>query len=76
MADISSPPPDYDEKRSAEDSIDKQFDGEDDVDVLQLKEEEALEERIANDEATENDYRVEAAYEVAIKVCSLIIPVL
>ena len=42
--------------------------GKDNVDVAYVKEVEALEDRILHDEATEDEYRVGEAYEVALKV--------
>ncbi|KAI0669078.1 OPT oligopeptide transporter [Trametes maxima] len=65
--------PELDEKRSvSDDSIEKK--GRDDVEVdddaVMAKEVEEFEERLQNDEATEDEYRVQEAYEVAIKVLS------
>lgn len=51
------------EKLSVGDSIEKPID-----DVQMVKEVEDLEDRLEHDEATEDEYRVEEAYEVAIKV--------
>ncbi|KAH9939462.1 OPT oligopeptide transporter [Amylocystis lapponica] len=75
MADIVTQPPVYDEKHSSDDSLEKKFHESDiqvsvDPDAQQLKDVEEFEERLANDEATEEEYRVEEAYEVAIKVLS------
>ncbi len=39
-------------------------------DAANLKEVEELEDRLANDDADEEEYRVQEAYEVALKVCS------
>ncbi|KAH9833277.1 OPT oligopeptide transporter [Rhodofomes roseus] len=69
MADPVSHLPMYDDdKQLSDSSSDDKLKLEDDV-VL-TKEVEAMEDRIANDEATEAEYRVEAAYEVAVKVLS------
>ena len=73
MADLASPPS-YDEKleKHAPDSVEKvslDSDGkiiEDDTEMV--KEVEALEERIQLNEATEDEYLVQDAWEVAIKV--------
>ncbi|KIP12330.1 hypothetical protein PHLGIDRAFT_62013 [Phlebiopsis gigantea 11061_1 CR5-6] len=61
----------YDEKEL--DSVDKvslDSNGQPLDDVKMVKEVEAMEDRIQNDEASENEYRVEEAYEVALKVLS------
>ena len=55
------------EKVSVDDSLDK---GGSVDDTEMVKEVEALEDRIEHDEATEDEYRVGEAYEVAIKVCT------
>ncbi|KAH9931204.1 OPT oligopeptide transporter [Amylocystis lapponica] len=70
MADTVAHLPVYDEKHSSDDSLEKKpIDGSDVVDDVQMaKEVEDFEERLANDEATAEEYRVEEAYEVAIKV--------
>ncbi len=60
-----------DDKQSASDaSIEKKaLDGADVTDdAIMAKEVEEFEDRLQNDEATEDEYRVEEAYEVAIKV--------
>lgn len=65
--------PAYSEKRSSEDSSiekEKVLEDVEDVDAQNLKEVGELEERLANDEADEDEYRVQAAYDVATKVCS------
>ena len=70
-SDPRSDPPAYDEKHLSDTSSDeKQLDdhGIDVDDGQVVKEVEALEDRIANDEATDAEYRVEEAWEVAIKV--------
>lgn len=70
MADLEATPPSYDEKRLS-DSIEKvSFDNdgkvvEDDTELV--KEVEALEERIQLNEATEEEYLVQEAWQVAIK---------
>ena len=73
MADISHLPS-YDEKHAPEsvekdDSIDSMMKGSVD-DIQMVKEVEAMEERIQLDEATDNEYLVQDAYEVALKVSS------
>ena len=72
MADPRSDAPAYDEKHLSDTSSDeKHLDDHAIVDVdddLVVKKVEELEDRIANDEATETEYRVEEAWEVAIKV--------
>ena len=68
MADTVAELPSYEEKRvpsSIDDSID---DKKVDDDVQMVKEVEELEERIELDEATEDEYLVQNAYDVAIKV--------
>ncbi|OSX60979.1 hypothetical protein POSPLADRAFT_1145819 [Postia placenta MAD-698-R-SB12] len=72
MSTVAQLPMYDDEKHSSEGSIEKEKAAEevDIVDVQNLKEVEELEERLANDEADEDEYRVEAAYEVATKVLS------
>ncbi|GBE83823.1 OPT oligopeptide transporter [Sparassis crispa] len=74
MADTGTLSPLYDDDKqfSQHGSIEKKLD---DIDVTiddeqKLKEVEEFKERIDNDEATEDEYRVEEAYEVAIKVLS------
>ncbi|CCL98811.1 uncharacterized protein FIBRA_00816 [Fibroporia radiculosa] len=66
--------PAYENEKSVDDSsFDNEKDSNLDADIVdgQLAKDVAeLEERIANDEATEAEYRVEEAYEVAIKVLS------
>lgn len=72
MADPRSDAPAYDEKHLSDTSSDeKHLDDHAVVDLDDgqvVKEVEALEDRIANDEATDAEYRVEEAWEVAIKV--------
>ncbi|PCH35316.1 OPT oligopeptide transporter [Wolfiporia cocos MD-104 SS10] len=63
--------PSYDEKRLSDDgSVVKEAADTDEVDAQNLKEVEELQERLANDDADDEEYRVEAAYEVATKVLS------
>lgn len=71
MADTVAQLPVYaDEKHVSDDSIEKKSVDESSIDdALKAKEVEEFEERLANDEASEDEYRVEEAYEVAIKVC-------
>ncbi|KAI0918825.1 hypothetical protein AcW1_009464 [Taiwanofungus camphoratus] len=73
MADTVAQLPVYaDEKHVSDDSIEKKSVDESSIDdALKAKEVEEFEERLANDEASEDEYRVEEAYEVAIKVLSL-----
>jgi len=60
-----------DDKQLSDSSLEKKLEDDVAVDDVELtKEVEALEDRIANDEATEAEYRVEEAYEVAVKVLS------
>lgn len=71
MANLVSSAPAFDEKNSIDDdSLDKK--GADGAgltdDAIMAKEVEEFEERLQNDEATEDEYRVQEAYEVAIKV--------
>ncbi|KAI0351216.1 OPT oligopeptide transporter [Trametes cingulata] len=73
MTDAVHSLPEIDEKHSvSDDSIEKK--GVDGVEVtddaIMAKEVEEFEERLQNDEATEDEYRVQEAYEVAIKVLS------
>ncbi|KAI0918718.1 hypothetical protein AcV5_002635 [Taiwanofungus camphoratus] len=73
MADTVAQLPVYaDKKHVSDDSIEKKSVDESSIDdALKAKEVEEFEERLANDEASEDEYRVEEAYEVAIKVLSL-----
>ena len=71
MADPSNVVPTLDDKLSASDaSIEKKgLDGaEVSEDAIMAKEVEEFEERLQKDEATEGEYLVQEAYEVAIKV--------
>ncbi|KAI0364037.1 OPT oligopeptide transporter [Pilatotrama ljubarskyi] len=73
MTDAVHSLPEIDEKNSvSDDSLEKK--GVDGVEVtddaVMAKEVEEFEERLQNDEATEEEYRVQEAYEVAIKVLS------
>lgn len=71
MSDAVDALPDIDEKHSvSDDSIDKKaVDGPELTDdAIMAKEVEEFEERLQNDDATEEEYRVQEAYEVAIKV--------
>lgn len=69
MADSAHQLPAYEnEKHLDDDSFDKSAEGDSVDDVQMVKEVEELEDRIAHDEATEDEYRVEEAYEVALKV--------
>jgi len=70
MADTVSSLPVYEnEKHTSDDSLEKKSLEEDVVDDVQMvKDVEELEDKIANDEATDAEYRVEEAYEVAVKV--------
>ncbi|KAH9919872.1 OPT oligopeptide transporter [Fomitopsis serialis] len=59
------------DKHLSDSSLEKKLEDDVAVDDVELtKEVEAMEDRIANDEATEAEYRVEEAYEVAVKVLS------
>ena len=73
MADLEQVPS-YDEKH-VPDSIDKaSIDSTGKVitdDAEMVKEVEAMEDRIQHDEASESEYRVQEAYEVALKVSAL-----
>lgn len=74
MAAVTEPVQPIDEKSSVSDaSIDKKdIDGTElSEDAVMAKEVEEFEERLQNDDATEEEYRVQEAYEVAIKVCTL-----
>ncbi|KAH9830037.1 OPT oligopeptide transporter [Rhodofomes roseus] len=63
--------PAYEDEKHLSDSSSVEKKLEDDVvDAQLVKEVEEMEDRIANDEATEAEYRVEEAYEVAVKVLS------
>ena len=68
----NAPLPLYDEKNSNADSDSLEKKNFDDVEITDdarmAKEVEELEDRIANDEATAEEYRVQEPYEVAIKV--------
>lgn len=58
-------------EKDLSDSVEKLSVGSDEKpvdDAQMVKEVEALEDRLEHDEATEEEYRVEEAYEVAIKV--------
>lgn len=73
MADQVSHLPVYDDEKNTSDSssLEKKLHDDSDVvvdDAELTKEVEEMEDRIANDEATEAEYRVEEAYEVAVKV--------
>ena len=71
MTDAVNTLPEFDEKQSASDiSLEKKgVDGAEVTDdAIMAKEVEEFEERLQNDEATEDEYRVQEAYEVAIKV--------
>ena len=71
MTDELSNLPAVDDKQSASDVSDekKAVDGvEINEDAVMAKEVEEFEERLQNDEATEGEYLVQEAYEVAIKV--------
>lgn len=71
MADPVSHLPVYDDEKNTSDSssLDKKLQDDVVVDDAELvKEVEEMEDRIANDEATEGEYRVGEAYEVAVKV--------
>lgn len=57
-----------DEKHVSDDSLEKNQVASSIDDAEELKEMEDLEKRLENDEATEDEYRVEEAHEVAIKV--------
>ncbi|EPS95668.1 OPT oligopeptide transporter [Fomitopsis schrenkii] len=73
MADPVSHLPVYDDEKNTSDSssLDKKLQDDVVVDDAELvKEVEEMEDRIANDEATEGEYRVGEAYEVAVKVLS------
>ncbi|OBZ65710.1 Oligopeptide transporter 3 [Grifola frondosa] len=73
MADTVSQLPTYDdEKHVSNDSLEKKGgDPADSIDDAQMaKEVEEFEERLQNDEASESEYLVQEAYEVAIKVLS------
>lgn len=75
MAELRPNAPAYDDEKHLSDtsSDEKKLDDHavSEVDDRQMtKEVEAMEDRIANDEATDAEYRVEEAYEVAIKVVS------
>ena len=70
MTDAANTVPTLDDKQSASDaSIEKKgVDGEVTDDAIMAKEVEEFEERLQKDEATEGEYLVQEAYEVAIKV--------
>ena len=73
MVDELNTLPAVDDKQSASDLSDekKGIDGVDiSEDAVMAKEVEEFEERLQNDEATEGEYLVQEAYEVAIKVRS------
>ena len=73
MVDELNTLPAVDDKQSASDLSDekKGMDGVDiSEDAVMAKEVEEFEERLQNDEATEGEYLVQEAYEVAIKVRS------
>ncbi|KZT11134.1 OPT oligopeptide transporter [Laetiporus sulphureus 93-53] len=74
MADPVAELPVYQEKHLSDESIDVKNlveDAEIEVDDAKMtKEVEEMEDRLANDEASEDEYRVEEAYEVAVKVLS------
>ncbi|KAI0333608.1 OPT oligopeptide transporter [Cubamyces sp. BRFM 1775] len=73
MTDAVNTLPEFDEKQSASDiSLEKKgVDGAEVTDdAVMAKEVEEFEERLQKDEATEDEYRVQEAYEVAIKVLS------
>ena len=77
MAEIVPRPPSYDdEKRSPGDTVEKESisSGGEVTDAKMVKEVEAMEDRIQHDEATEDEYLVQNAYEVAVKVLSDIRP--
>lgn len=79
MADPVSHLPIYDDEKNTSDSssLSKKLHDDSDVvvdDAELTKEVEEMEDRIANDEATEAEYRVEEAYEVAVKVTHPALP--
>ena len=81
MADVDALPAAVDDRQSASDVSDekKGADGKLEVEVsedaIMAKEVEEFEERLQKDEATEGEYLVQEAYEVAIKVRT-VLPIL
>lgn len=74
MADIVPRPPSYDDKLNP-DTVEKESLSSDEKspDEKMAKEVAAMEDRIEHDEATEDEYLVQNAYEVAVKVMMITI---